>query len=120
MFIINATDYAPISPVTAPCDIIPMQIGYKGENQARCVTFDLSECVETFGAGTFTIKFKKDGSSQAYTVAHTDQLDNIAIWEVDSTDTSAAGYGMVQLQYLVDSVVCKTAMYRTVVFDSLA
>lgn len=120
MFIINATDYAPITPVTAPCDIIPIPIGYKGENKARCLTFDLTSCVETFGAGTFTIKFKKDSAENAYTVANTDQLDNTAIWVIDSTDTSDAGYGMVQLQYIVDEVVCKTAMYRTILFNSLA
>ena len=119
MFIINATNYAPITPVTPPCDIIPIPIGYKGENKARCLIFDLTSCIETFGAGTFQIKFKKEGGT-AYAVANTDQLENTAIWIIDSTDTAVDGYGTVQLEYSVDEVVCKTALYRTVIFNSLA
>ena len=118
MFVINATDYAPITPVTPPCDIIPIFIGYKGENKARCLVFDLNDCVEEFGEGNFVISFIRHGDEQPYIVTDTDQLDYTAIWEINSTDTAVEGYGMVQLQYIVGETVCKTAMYRTVTFDS--
>ena len=120
MFVVNATNYAPIDPLVPPCEIGLVPIGYVGENKARCVTFDLTDCIEQFGAGSFAISFIRQGDVQPYIVTDTDQLENTAIWEVNSTDTAVAGYGVVQLQYIVDSVVCKTAQYRTVTYDSNA
>ena len=118
MFNIYATDYAPVDPITPPCDITPIFIGYKGENKARCLIFDLTECVETFGDGGFVISFIRQGDELPYLVTDTDRLDNHAIWIITDTDTAVDGYGMVQLQYIVDDVVCKSALYRTVTFDS--
>lgn len=118
MFNIYATDYAPVDPITPPCDIVPIFIGYKGENKARCLVFDLTECVETFGDGGFVISFIRQGDELPYLVTNTDRLDNNAIWIITDTDTAVDGYGMVQLQYIVDDVVCKSALYRTVTFDS--
>lgn len=118
MFNIYATDYAPVDPITPPCDITPIFIGYKGENKARCLIFDLTECVETFGDGGFVISFIRQGDDLPYLVTDTDRLDNNAIWIITDTDTAVDGYGMVQLQYIVDDVVCKSALYRTVTFDS--
>ena len=118
MFTIYATNYAPVDPLTPPCDISLMPIGYKGEDKARCVVFDLTDCVDNLGDGTFEISFIRDGDTQPYIVTNTDRLDNNAIWEVDATDTAVAGYGLVQLMYFVNGVVCKTAQYRTVTFNS--
>lgn len=118
MFNIYATDYAPVDPITPPCDIVPIFIGYKGENKARCLVFDLTECVETFGDGGFVVSFIRQGDELPYLVTETDRLDNNAIWIITDTDTAVDGYGMVQLQYIVDDVVCKSALYRTVTFDS--
>lgn len=118
MFNIYATDYAPVDPITPPCDIVPIFIGYKGENKARCLVFDLTECVNTFGDGGFVISFIRQGDELPYLVTNTDRLDNNAIWIINSTDTAVDGYGMVQLQYIVDDVICKSALYRTVTFDS--
>lgn len=118
MFTIYATDYAPVDPITPPCDIVPIFIGYRGENKARCLVFDLTECVNTFGDGGFVISFIRQGDELPYLVTDTDRLDNNAIWIITDTDTAVDGYGMVQLQYIVDDVVCKSALYRTVTFDS--
>lgn len=118
MFTIYATDYAPVDPITPPCDIVPIFIGYRGENKARCLVFDLTECVNTFGDGGFVISFIRQGDDLPYLVTDTDRLDNNAIWIITDTDTAVDGYGMVQLQYIVDDVVCKSALYRTVTFDS--
>lgn len=118
MFTIYAADYAPIGSTTPPCDITPICIGYKGENKARCLVFDLSNCVSTFGDGSFSISFLRHGSSTPYTVTNTDRLDNNAIWIIDSTDTAVDGFGVVQLQYVVDEVVCKSAMYKTITYNS--
>lgn len=118
MFNIYATDYAPVDPVTPPCDIKPIFIGYKGENKARCLVFDLTDCVQTFGDGGFVVSFIRQGDEMPYLVTDTDRLDNNAIWIINSTDTAVDGYGMVQLQYIVDNVICKSAQYRTVTFDS--
>lgn len=118
MFNIYATDYAPVDPITPPCEITPIFIGYKGENKARCLVFDLAECVETFGDGGFVISFIRHGDDLPYLVTNTDRLDNNAIWIITDTDTAVDGYGMVQLQYIVDDVVCKSALYRTITFDS--
>ena len=118
MFIIDASKYAPIDPIIPPCEVAPIFIGYVGENLARCVTFDLTECYEKFGAGSFAISFIRDGDEQPYLVSHTDELDGVAMWNVDSTDTAVKGYGMVQVLFIKDGVTCKSALYRTVTFES--
>lgn len=118
MFNIYAKNYAPIDPLVPPCDINVIPIGYVGENRARCLVFDLTECVQTFGDGGFQISFIRPDDLQPYIVLHTDRLDNEAIWEIDSSDTAQAGNGLVQLLYSVDDVICKSALYRTVVFES--
>ena len=118
MFTYYATDYAPVDPITPPCDIVPIFIGYRGENKARCLVFDLTECVSTFGDGGFVISFIRQGDELPYLVTDTDRLENNAIWIITDTDTAVVGYGMVQLQYIVNDVVCKSALYRTITFDS--
>lgn len=118
MFNIYANDYAPVDPLVPPCEIGLVLIGYQGENQARCMVFDLTKYIEQFGEGTFTISHIRQDDTAPYLVAHTDLLDNQAIWEIDSTDTAKVGYGVVQLAYVVDDVICKTAQYRTTVLDA--
>ena len=119
MFLINATDYAPVTPLVAPCEITPIFIGYKGENLARCLTVDMTDCAEQFGAGSVQISFLRPGEQSPYIVLHKDMLDGVAIWQIDSTDTAAEGYGMVQFQYITSGgVVAKSALYRTVTFGS--
>lgn len=118
MFTIYASNYAPINPLVPPCDINLIPIGYVGENLARCLVFDLSECVEQFGDGGFVISFLRHGDELPYLVTNTDRLEDNAIWNITDTDTAVDGYGLVQLQYIVDDVVCKSALYRTVTFES--
>ena len=118
MFTIYASNYAPINPLVPPCDINLIPIGYVGENLARCLVFDLSECVEQFGDGGFVISFLRHGDELPYLVTNTDRLEDNAIWNITDTDTAVDGYGLVQLQYIVDEVVCKSALYRTVTFES--
>ena len=118
MFVINATDYAPIDPLTPPCDVNQINIGYVGENHARCLVFDLTECVAQFGEGGFAISFIRHGDYLPYLVTDTDRLENNAIWIINSTDTAVEGYGMVQLQYIVGTTVVKSALYQTVTFAS--
>lgn len=118
MFVINATDYAPIDPLTPPCDVNQINIGYVGENHARCLVFDLTECVAQFGEGGFAISFIRHGDYLPYLVTDTDRLENNAIWLINSTDTAVEGYGMVQLQYIVGTTVVKSALYQTVTFAS--
>lgn len=118
MFTIYASNYAPINPLVAPCDINLIPIGYVGENLARCLVFDLTECVEQFGEGGFIVSFMRQGDEMPYLVTNTDRLDDNAIWNITDTDTAVEGYGLVQLQYIVDEVVCKSALYRTVTFAS--
>lgn len=118
MFTIYASNYAPINPLVPPCDINLIPIGYVGENLARCLVFDLSECVEQFGDGGFVISFMRHGDELPYLVTNTDRLEDNAIWNITDTDTAVDGYGLVQLQYIVDEVVCKSALYRTVTFES--
>lgn len=118
MFVINATDYAPIDPLTPPCEVNQINIGYVGENHARCLVFDLTECVAQFGEGGFAISFIRHGDYLPYLVTDTDRLENNAIWLINSTDTAVEGYGMVQLQYIVGTTVVKSALYQTVTFAS--
>lgn len=119
MFNIYANKYAPIDPLVPPCDINLIPIGHVGEGLTRCLVFDLTDCINKLGEGTWQISFVRPGDNACYICTNVEQLDNSAIWVITNTDTAYAGYGVVQLMYFPTSGgTAKTSQYRTVTFES--
>ena len=119
MFNIYANKYAPIDPLVPPCEINLIPIGHVGEGQTRCLVFDLTDCINKLGEGTWQISFVRPGDNACYICTNVEQLDNSAIWVITETDTHYAGYGVVQLMYFPTSGgTAKTSQYRTVTFES--
>lgn len=96
-----------------------LRIGHKGENKSRCVVFDLSSYKEEFGDGTWSVVFSRSKTETPYLVANTYELDNYAVWVLDSTDTDIASEGRCELRYKVNDVLVKTSVYATLVLPSL-
>lgn len=119
MFNIYANRYAPLDPLVPPCEINLIPIGYVGEDQVRCLVFDLTDCVQKLGEGTFQISFVRPGDNACYICTNVQRLDDNAIWVITDTDTAYEGYGLVQLMYFpANGGTAKTAQYRTTTFKS--
>ena len=98
--------------------ILPLPLGYQGENLANTLEFDYSEWAEEYGAGELSAYHKRPGDEQSYPVELTDS-NNVASWTITNVDTSYAGYGEFQLIYSVNEVVKKSKVFRTTIMPSL-
>ncbi len=100
-----------------------IELGYQGENLARCVYFDISEMATEFGAGTVSILVQRFSETESYEAENVSFEINgdttYAIWTLTDKDTAMFGRGYCQLRYLSGNVVCKTVVYRTNVAESL-
>lgn len=96
----------------------PIYCGRRGENGVRAVIFPLAEWEKQFGKGTPILLVKRCGDDAPYpaelSVTQTD-----AAWVLSSADTANAGYGSVQLQYLVKKQLAKSEIFRFYIEDSL-
>lgn len=92
--------------------------GRRGENGVRAVIFPLAEWEKQFGAGTPVLLVRRCGDEAPYpaelSVTQTD-----AAWVLSAADTANAGYGSVQLQYLVDKALAKSEIFRFYIEESL-
>ena len=119
MIEIYAADYAALNSIPAPCEVIPMEIGYQGENGTRCVVFDLSPFISEIGEGTASVIVQRHGETIPYVATNTETVNQTLIWTLTDVDTSIAGYGYAQLRYTVTDGNVRTAVYKTVVYESL-
>lgn len=99
---------------------IPIKIGWSGENNARTIKWDITEWVETYGAGTATLIHMRSGDPIPYPCIITIDEQNMANWVITSGDLGDGGYGKCQLIYKVgDQIVAKSPIYQTVADKSL-
>ena len=96
-----------------------LYLGHAGENESRCVIFDISDFKAEFGEGTWSVVFSRDNIEEPYLVTDTYSLDDNAVWVLNSTDTAIKGRGRVELRYMVDDTVVKTDLYTTELLPSL-
>ena len=95
-------------------------IGHKGENEARCVIFNLASLRSEFGNGTWEVVHQRCGDTAPYIVTNTRELDNNAIWVITSVDTDKEYEGRCELRYYTaDGTLAKTDVYITVVLSSI-
>lgn len=90
-------------------------LGKVGENLATKVIIDASEWQD--GSGTFQLLVKR--ADEELFTATIEQEDGVIIWLIPAAEIGAAGYGEIELNYLVDEVKMKSARVDTRVFSSI-
>ena len=95
-----------------------LKIGYLGENDATKIVFDFSSWAKEYGEGYLTVLLERSGDGYAYPVTIT-QNGHIATWLVSNIDVAKVGMAKAQVEYRVDEVLAKTAIFRVDVETSL-
>ena len=96
-----------------------IDLGHRGENSARCVVFDISDWIKTYGQGTAQLAAQLPSSSVPYPCAVTADGEKL-IWQITSADTSVAGKGKCELSYYIGEQLVKSCVYQTYISESLA
>lgn len=104
---------------TALTNVPTIDIGLQGENEATQVVFDVSELIETYGAGTASIVVQRAGDISPYMHEDTVQGEDTVTWVVSSADTEKAGNGIVQLFWIIDDQIAKSVGYQFYVTPAL-
>lgn len=92
--------------------VIP--IGWVGENNVTEIEFDFSLWVRLYGSGSATLKVKRQSDTNPYPVVLT-MSGNIGTWLITDTDLAEEGIIDIQIVYVVDDKVKKSAVYRGIV-----
>ena len=95
-----------------------LKIGYLGENDATKIVFDFGCWAKEYGDGYLTVLFERNGDGYAYPVNVT-QEEHKATWLVSNIDVAIVGLARAQVEYRVDNVLAKTAIFRVDVENSL-
>lgn len=104
---------------TSLTNVPTIDIGLQGENEATQVVFDVSELIETYGAGTASIVVQRAGDISPYMHEDTIQGEDTVTWVVSSADTEKAGNGIVQLFWIIDDQIAKSVGYQFYVTPAL-
>ena len=91
-----------------------INLGRKGENKARRVTFDIAgKWRETYGTGgSFSLIVQRDGDASPYPVTLSEE-DGLLVWLVESADTAKSGEGKAELRYTLGDLIAKSQTYKT-------
>ena len=96
-----------------------MEIGRRGEHNARQVSFDLRDWMAHYGAeGRAELIFQRPGDSAPYPVAIA-QEGSSAVWTITATDTEKAGSGRAELRYYMGDTLAKSAASSITVSDAM-
>lgn len=93
-------------------------LGRRNENLARALRFDLSEFIELCGNGSAQLLHQRAGDETPYIVT-AERAGNLLTWRPTAADTGKAGSGRAELRWYVGSVLAKSAVYDTVVAESM-
>ena len=97
---------------------IPIPLGRAGESGVTSYKFGYGDYVEDYGDGTLSIMHQRPGDTEPQAVTVTTE-DNMATWDITSTDTAYAGTGRLQVKYVADGAVVKTMIGTTIIEPSL-
>lgn len=111
MFVVHAEDYMRKG--------MKLPLGRQGENLARYIRYDMRDMIDEFGQGTFEWVNLRSGEVLPYIATNISQVDTFACWNLTNVDTAINGDGQCELRYYVDSVLCKTIVWNTIVTKSL-
>lgn len=96
-----------------------MEIGRRGEHNARQVSFDLRDWMAHYGAeGRAELIFQRPGDSAPYPVAIAREGSS-AVWTITATDTEKAGSGRAELRYYMGDTLAKSAASSITVSDAM-
>ena len=95
-----------------------LDLGKRGENLARRVTFDIGGWVKTFGEGEVHLLHQRNGDKAPYPCVVEVEKTN-AYWSVTNTDVATAGRGHAELQYWVGDSIVKSVTFNTRVSQSM-
>lgn len=90
-------------------------LGKVGENLATQVVIDATEWQD--GSGTFQLLVKR--ADEELFTASIEQEDGVVTWLIPAAEIGAAGYGEIELNYLVGEAKMKSARVDTRVFSSI-
>ena len=96
-----------------------IELGYRGENLARQVVFDLSEWQKTYGEGMARLVAQIPSEPTPYPCSVIREGD-VLLWPLSCADTSVAGKGQCELSYYVGDRLVKSAVFSTYIAESLA
>ena len=90
-------------------------LGKVGENLATQVVIDATEWQD--GSGTYQLLVKR-ADEEMFTATIT-QADGVVTWLIPAAEIGAAGYGEIELNYIVGEAKMKSARVDTRVFSSI-
>lgn len=89
-------------------------LGWQNENKVKEVYFDASKWVAEYGAGILTLAIQRNGDTQPYPKALTDDT-----WTIEAVDVEKKGIGEFQVTFTVGEQVKESAVYKFFVERSL-
>ena len=98
----------------AECKLGTIHLGYQKENKVEEFEFDTSIWEDRYGAGVLTLAVQRNGDSDPYPKALTDN-----VWAIEEVDVEKKGLGEFQAEYVVDDKVKESAVFAFFVDRSL-
>lgn len=95
-----------------------IKLGKQGEHLVSKVRFPIAATINKYGNGTFILLVRRPGDVNMYP-ARTYQDDDYLYWDVTGVDTTYAGEGRCELQYLVNNTLVKSIVYITQIEESI-
>lgn len=95
-----------------------IDFGIKGENLAKTITIDFSDWKETYGNGELRVFIQRNGEDVAYPAEITIQNSKASL-PITSKETAIAGFGLMEIYYVVDTQIVKSVIWKTMVQPSL-
>lgn len=96
-----------------------LDIGLRGENNARRVVFDIEEWVEMYGVGRAELLYHRYGDAVPYPRQYTKQQNEL-YWTVTAWDTEFPGSDHeCELRYYIGDTLVKSNTWRVVVRQAL-
>lgn len=86
-------------------------IGRRDTYGTEQVVFDLSELIETYGAGSAVLMVKRPSDETAYPAATTEQNETSLVWTVSEIDTAVKGRGECEVFWYVESNLAKSVIF---------
>lgn len=87
-------------------------IGKRGENNAVCVVFDVSDWRAVYGAGNVQLIHQRNGDKTPYPCP-VEVSGGAALWTITKTDVGNPGIGRAELQYWVGDAIVKSEIFST-------
>jgi len=96
----------------------PFVIGRQGENEVTTVRFAINKFFPDLTNATFGLLHQRPGDAAPYICSITN-VDGFIDWVITSGDLANVGSGTAQLSAYVDNKIAKTAVFTTMVLNSM-